>query len=88
METLVSEPAVNDAHSKVIELTYLTCTDQNRKLLAQFKSGSNYFLVLCDYDASTMLLESVKNRKTETLKEAALKLLDQEKQKGHEPNIT
>ena len=51
------------------------------KFLVQSRSGNNYLLLTYDYDENAILVDLIPNRKTKTLQEATLKLLDQVKKK-------
>ena len=81
MVEVALEPEEHEKYSKVIELPHLARIYQTENYLAQSRSGNIYPIVPHDYEASSILVEPMPNRKTETLKEATLKLLSQAKQK-------
>ena len=85
MVEVVLEPASRKVHSKSIEFPHLACSCQTGNFPARPRSFYNYLIVLHYHDISAILEEPMPNRKNETLKEAILKLLDQEKQKGFNP---
>ena len=70
-----------------MELPHLICTDQTGRFPIQSKSGSNYLMVLCDYDANAILAEPIPNRKSPTLQQAFKRLFEQISLKNYAPTI-
>ena len=83
MVTVSLEQVVHEICSKVVDFSHLLCTDQTGKFPVQSRSGNKYLLMTCDCDENFMLSEPIPNRKTETLKEATLKMIEQVNQKEH-----
>ena len=61
---LTPEAKVHEARSKVIDLPALMCIDQTGRFPVRSKSGNNFIMVLCDYDASRILGEATPDRKS------------------------
>ena len=60
---LTPETKVHGAHSKVIDLSALMCTNETCRFPVRSTSGNNFIMVICDYDANTILGEATSDRK-------------------------
>ena len=85
--TLYLEPLVEELYAKTILLLYMIYTNQTGKFPIRSKSGNNYIIVLCDYNANAILGIPILDRKSTTLQKAFLSLFYEIKQKSYAPTI-
>ena len=64
---LAPEPPVQETCTKITPLLHLICADQTGWFLVRSKSGNNHIIILCDYDANTIIGEPMPDRKSTAL---------------------